>query len=1024
MAESILKSFSSQYRKGESTVVKQMLESLSWDGVRSQRVEAIATAWVKQLRQNPPSASSVEGMMQRFPLNTEEGLALMTLAEALLRIPDTATQDALIADKVTSAMWAGPAQGFIGAGLSVAKISLKTGLGFISKPAIRASMRKAMRSMGTQFVLGEDAFDAFVNASPYEAKGSRLSYDMLGEGARTQSDADRYFNTYLEAIRLIGSRNHNGAPKTHNVGDVPGISVKLSALYPRYEPAQHEACIPALSAQLLILAQEAARYNIALTVDAEESERLPLSLCIIDRVLSDASLEGWDGFGLAVQAYNTRALDVLDFIIKRAKALKRRVQIRLVKGAYWDREIKHAQTMGVQHFPVFTRKSHSDISYLACAYKMLQNADVIDPLFGTHNAHSIAAIIDMAQELEVGFELQRLHGMGEALFDIITAQHADIRTSIYAPVGPQEDLLPYLVRRLLENGANSSFVNQIMDDDVPPQTLLQDPIQRATPRQFAPHDKIKPPADIFAEQDRTNAAGTDYEDVNFAETLLTHSAYFAKNIYEAPCIIDGREERTTTAVPITSPADTRKAIGRAYPARSAHVTRAVNIAQAAFEDWNTRPPHRRVQVLEAYADLLESHRGQLLYLLQAEAGKTLPDAINEIREAVDFARYYAAQGQKVLAPQAMPGPAGESNLYTREGRGVFACISPWNFPLAIFSGQITAALMAGNSVVAKPAEQTPLIAAFVVKLLHKSGVPASALNLIIGDGFVGENLVAQPDIAGVAFTGSSAAAKAIQQSLAAKQGPIVPLIAETGGQNAMIVDSSALLEQVCDDVMTSAFGSAGQRCSALRILCVQDDIAAPLLRLLTGAMQDLKMSPNVNLSADLGPVIDADAKTNLLRHIAALDVFATKIHQAPLDKDLAEKGHFIAPSLYEVRSFHGLEEEHFGPILHVLRYRKKDLPDVLGSLNGLGYGLTLGIHSRIQSFIDTVSASMKVGNIYVNRSMIGAVVGSQPFGGHGLSGTGPKAGGPDYLRAFMQERVISTDTTAAGGNVSLVSLAE
>jgi RHH-type proline utilization regulon transcriptional repressor/proline dehydrogenase/delta 1-pyrroline-5-carboxylate dehydrogenase len=1021
----------------EAEAVKDLLADLSWSGARSKRVEAAAAELVKAVRSSPRGFGQLEAFLQHYTLTSDEGLALMCLAEALLRIPDAATRDALIEDKMQAADWGGQegshaplAVKAAGLGLMMTSKTLKSAIAGVGRPFIRNAMVRSMRQIGKQFVLGETIDDACAAARGFEKDGYRMSYDMLGEGARTQDDADHYFASYRRAIRNIGDRLHKADPSEHNVRQVPGISVKLSALHPRYEFAQEDRCVPEIAARLSVLAHEAAAYNIALTVDAEEVERLELSLEIIERVLKDETLRDWRGFGLAVQAYQKRAPMVIDHVYHLAQQNKQHMQVRLVKGAYWDREIKRAQVLGLEGYPVYTRKTHSDVSYLACAEKMFKLAakkgNWIYPMFGTHNAHSVAAILEFADGKDIPFEFQKLYGMGDALYAALLEKRSNVAVSIYAPVGPQKDLLAYLVRRLLENGANSSFVNKLLDEDVPVENLVSDPVAAAVASGGKQHDKIKMPSEMYRAEKplgRENSSGIDLDDPISVASLLQDIKRTKTSHYAAP-LIGGKSYKETEPEDVVNPGRLHEVVGTVWNSHSAVIKKAMRVAHKGYGAWHKTSASERALILNRYADLLQQTAPELMGLLVREAGKTIEDAHLEVREAVDFCRYYANRGRQDFAADGykMPGPTGEENLYKREGRGVFVCISPWNFPLAIFTGQIAAALMAGNAVVAKPAEQTPLIAYRAAQLWHKAGVPGDVLNLVIGDGEIGAALVGHKDVAGVAFTGSGAAARSINQTLAVRQGPIVPLIAETGGQNAMLVDSSALPEQVVDDVIRSAFGSAGQRCSALRILCVQEDIADGLLRMLKGAMQELRVGLPGDIKSDLGPVIDDEALQKLLQHKRNLGGFGKKICSINVPGNLPNDGYYFGPCLYEIDTVKALGEEVFGPILHVVRYRRNELDELIEDLNDMGYGLTLGVHSRIDSFVQHVAEKMRAGNVYVNRSMTGAVVGTQPFGGHGLSGTGPKAGGPDYLLRFATEKVISTDTTASGGNTSLVSM--
>lgn len=1028
-----IKSLSPSDFPDEQTCMKNILEVLSWDPETAEYVYDYAEKLVMTMRANPDSFGILEHFLQRFPLTSEEGLALMNIAEALLRIPDAETANDLITDKMSSAHWT--AQSNIkksdnilraaGLGLLVGNKAINSPLSHVALPVIRNSIRHVVRKIGQQFVLGEDIEEAFIHALPYEKSGQRMSYDMLGEAARTQADADHYFQAYKNALNAVKMRQRK---KPDTVRDCASISVKLSALHPRYEFAQRDLCIPEITKRMIELCRIAASANIALTIDAEESERLTLSLEVFERLLQAHDLDRWDGLGLAVQAYQKRALTVIDWIENNAARYKRNVHVRLVKGAYWDREIKHAQTLGLTDYPVFTRKAHTDINYLACAQRMLQHCKHIFPMFATHNAHTMAAIISFAHTGGRDFEFQRLHGMGGAIYQALPDDF-DVTVSVYAPVGPHKDLLPYLVRRMLENGANSSFVNRLLDDNYPLEKLLEDPVAKAVGQGLTPHPHIPSPLDLFENEpprERLNSRGLDLNDEEIVSFINRWIEPFLKDThtFEAHSLVNGRSYKSGDTHAVYNPAIHKSKNGTVWYARDKTAEKAVHKSHKAFPSWSAKSTQSRAEILLNYADLLEDYAHEFFALLIREAGKTLADAQSEIREAIDFCRYYANQITAISPAAALklPGPTGERNIYTRGGRGVFVCISPWNFPLAIFTGQIAAALAAGNTVVAKPAEQTSLIAHFAVKLWHRAGVPSDALNLVIGDGFTGAKLVQHPFVAGVAFTGSGSAAHDINKALAMKTGPIATFIAETGGQNAMVVDSSALLEQVVDDVITSAFGSAGQRCSALRVLFVQDDIADIFVRMLQGAMKEIRIGDPREISSDIGPIIDAEARSMLQRHCANLEGFGKLIAQTPLDPSLEERGYFFAPRAYEIPNLSGLGDEVFGPILHIIRYKKHDLDDLLLELDGLGYGLTLGIHSRLDSFAQHVAGKVCAGNVYVNRSMIGAVVGSQPFGGHGLSGTGPKAGGPDYLLRFMRERVISTDTTATGGNASLVTL--
>ncbi len=1009
----------------EKDVVGELVAGLGWDGARSARIGARAAATIRSMRSGKRKPGSIENFFQAYSLSTQEGIALMCLAEALLRIPDAATANALIRDKIARTEWLKGKGGddwmlrMAGFGLSAGKSTLEGPFSKLGSPVIRKAIGEGMKILGGQFVLGQTIEEAQKNAAAINKEKPYLfSYDMLGEGARTREDAEFYFKAYEAAIDSIG-RNRTRQDTAH-----PGISVKLSALHPRYSYAQEAECVPALTAKLTALARMAANYNICLTVDAEECDRLETSLKIIRPVIEDITLTGWEGFGLAVQAYGKRAAPLIDNLVELARANGRRLQIRLVKGAYWDTEIKRAQVKGLDDYPVFTRRSHTDISYLACANKLLQARDAVYPMFGTHNAYTVQAILDLAEGNMHGFEFQRLFGMGDSLYDVVLKEEK-VSVRIYAPVGVHRDLLPYLVRRLLENGANSSFVNKVFDERISPEDLAADPVEKAMERGFAPHPSIPLPSRIF--WNRSNSQGYDLDDGPVLQELLHRmgDAFLARPRIAAS-IINGQSDKEGIANEIRNPADTTELIGTAYSANAGLVDKAFQYACRAQPVWNEIESFRRAAILNRIADLYEDNAAMLLTLCVSEAGKTLPDAVAELREAVDFCRYYAAHGVTDFAEngQNLGSYTGESNKIMLQGRGVFVCISPWNFPLAIFTGQVVAALMAGNAVLAKPAEQTPFIAQEAVSLMHRAGVPKDVLHLLIGDGRIGEILVQHKNVAGVAFTGSTQAAWSINRTLAAKDGPIVPLIAETGGQNAIIADSSALTEQVVDDVILSAFGSAGQRCSAARVLFVQADVADKTIKMLRGAMAELKIGNPQFYSTDIGPLIDEEALANLQRHKSVLEGIGKFVAEAPLSEELRKQGHFFAPIAYEIDDLSYLKGEVFGPALHIIRYRPDQLPDIIRAINDSGYGLTFGYHTRLDDAAEKAIRAVKAGNIYINRSIIGAVVGVQPFGGNGLSGTGPKAGGPHYLHRFAMEKAVSVNTTAAGGNASLVMLDE
>jgi RHH-type proline utilization regulon transcriptional repressor/proline dehydrogenase/delta 1-pyrroline-5-carboxylate dehydrogenase len=969
----------------------------------------------------------VEAILHEYALSTKEGLALMVLAEALLRVPDAATADRLIEDKLgleefihhqprsdalfaTASAWAlGLAARIIQAGETpegiLGPVARRIGL-----PALRAATREAMRVIGNHFVFGQTIEAALERAA--DAPRYRYSFDMLGEGARTAADAARYLDAYHGAIAAIGE-SAGSAP----LPDRPGISVKLSALHPRYEAVSRQRVLDELVPSLLDLARAAKSHDLNFTIDAEEADRLELSLAVIGTVVADPSLAGWDGFGLAVQAYQKRAEAVVDWTITLAERLNRRMMVRLVKGAYWDTEIKRAQERGLADYPVFTRKAMTDLNFIACAKKLLTARPRLFPQFATHNALTVATILPLAGN-DGGFEFQRLHGMGEALYADLLDLRPDLACRTYAPVGSHRDLLAYLVRRLIENGANSSFVAAAADDTISVESLLRRPADIIGKPEAARHRGVPLPLDLFAPV-RVNSRGAEFGHQQSLDALLAEVRRGAPARPAVP-LVDGKERSGETRH-VISPIDASTIVGSVTEADRATVGAAMLSAAAAFPPWSETPPAARAAGLARAADLLEDRRGSFIALLQSEGGKTLDDALSEVREAADFCRYYAAEGLRLFGEtRSMPGPTGESNVLGLRGRGVFVAISPWNFPLAIFTGQIAAALMAGNTVVAKPAEQAPLVAAAAVRLLHEAGVPASALALVPGDGRVGAALVEHAAVGGVVFTGSTEVARSINRVLAAKDGPIVPLIAETGGINAMIADATALPEQVADDVMISAFRSAGQRCSALRLLCVQEDVADAMISMAAGAARELRVGDPRDPATHVGPVIDKEAWQRLTSYVQG----RAKSARLRYGGRAPERGYYVAPHVIELNSAAELIEEVFGPILHVVRYRADQLDALLDQIDGMGYGLTLGIHSRIDATVDHIVRRMGTGNVYVNRSMIGAVVGSQPFGGHGLSGTGPKAGGPHYLPRFAAEQTVTVNTAAAGGNASLFTVAE
>jgi RHH-type proline utilization regulon transcriptional repressor/proline dehydrogenase/delta 1-pyrroline-5-carboxylate dehydrogenase len=958
----------------------------------------------------------------------------MCLAEALLRTPDEETRDRLIAEKIGSADWAshlGRSDSlFVNASTWGLMLTgrlvdvdeearrdlpgfMKRLAGRVGEPVVRAAVAQAVRIMGEQFVLGRTIEQALRRA---KAEEFICSFDMLGEGARTARDAERYEASYAAAIEVVGRQSGGAGPEAGH-----GVSVKLSALSPRYEATQEERVWEELYPRLVRLAQIAARHDINFTLDAEEADRLVLSLKLLERLASEPGLGAWRGLGLAVQAYQKRAPMAVARVAGLAERTGRRLMVRLVKGAYWDSEIKRAQVAGRPGYPVYTTKPATDLSYLVCARAMISAAPHIYGQFATHNAHTLAAVHRMAKAAKARIEFQRLHGMGEALYKAADDLYDGVTVRAYAPVGGHEDLLPYLVRRLLENGANTSFVHALLDERVPPETVVVDPIE-AVADNPGPHPRIPLPRDLYGEA-RLNAEGVDLSITAEREQLVSAIASLDGERLDAGPIVAGRLLKGEGATEVTSPQDRTRVLGRAAEASSADIDAAFAAARAAQPGWDGAGGPSRAEVLRAMADALEAARDRLIAILVREAGKTLPDAIAEVREAADFCRYYAHLAQtQFAAPEALDGPAGERNSLRLKGRGVFVCISPWNFPLAIFTGQIAAALAAGNAVIAKPAEQTPLIAAEAVRLYHAAGLDPRLLALAPGRGeSVGAALIAHPGCDGVAFTGGTDTAWKINQTLAARQGPIVPFIAETGGLNGMFVDTTALREQVIDDVVLSAIGSAGQRCSALRLLFLPHDTADGLIEGIAGAMDALVLGDPADPTTDVGPVIDGEAKAALEAHLQRLMREAKVLHRLEPGPALA-KGCFFGPVLAEIPSAAFLEKEVFGPILHVVRYDPENLPEVAGQLASRRYGLTLGVHSRIEAFADEVAALVPAGNLYVNRSMIGAVVGVQPFGGEGLSGTGPKAGGPHALLRYAVERAVSVNIAAQGGDPALLNL--
>lgn len=1018
--------------RDERQAVAANLAALPLDAATRVAVVDEAVALVEHARRSQKKQGVVESFLQEFSLGTREGLALMCLAEALLRTPDEDTRDRLIAEKIGSADWAshlGQSDSlFVNAstwGLMLtgklvdadeqAKSDLPGFLtrvaGRLGEPVIRQAVAAAVRIMGEQFVVGR-TIEAALKRSNKE--GWLCSFDMLGEGARTTADAERYEKIYADAITAVGKTSKGQGPEVGH-----GVSVKLSALSPRYEATHEDRVWTELYPRIHRLAKIAAQYDINFTMDAEEADRLALSLKLLDRLANESDLGDWTGLGLAVQAYQKRGPEVIARIADLARTSGRRLMVRLVKGAYWDTEIKRAQVSGRTDYPVFTTKAATDLNYLVCAQAMIDAAPHLYSQFATHNAHSLAAVHRMARDKSVKIEFQRLHGMGEALYEAARETFGPMTVRAYAPVGGHEDLLPYLVRRLLENGANSSFVHALLDERVPASAVAADPITNVEAHPDR-HAKIPTPKDMY--MDRQNSLGRDYSQLADRENhLLALEKVDSEKLTSGP-IVAGKLKAGINPTDVINPYDGVTVLGHVSEATEADINAAADAAFRAQGPWDRSGGSKRAPVLRAMADALEADMDRLVALLSREAGKTLNDGVAEVREAADFCRYYAMLAEKDFGgPQTLNGPVGEVNRLVLHGRGVFACISPWNFPLAIFTGQIAAALAAGNAVLAKPAEQTPLIAAEAVRLFHKAGLDADLLALLPGRGeTVGARLVSHPGVDGVAFTGGTDTATMINRSLAARPGAILPFIAETGGLNGMFVDTTALREQVIDDVINSAFGSAGQRCSALRLLYVPHDAADSLIEGLKGALAVQVVGDPADPATDIGPVIDADAKGLLDAHLKRLEGDAKIVARATVPADA--NGHVFAPTIAEVPTADYLEREVFGPILHVVRYHPKDLHVVAGKLAARGYGLTLGVHSRIEAFAEEVTRLVPAGNVYINRGVTGAVVGVQPFGGEGLSGTGPKAGGPNSLIRYASEKAISNNISAQGGDPALLNL--
>ena len=989
------------YRRDEIEAVQDMLQRAQMTDEERNAASELARRLVTQVRSSRTKASGVDALMHEFSLSSEEGVALMCLAEALLRIPDNATRDRLIADKISEGNWKSHLNNspslFVNAAawglLITGKLTTNTSeknMGsalsrIISKggaPLIRQGVNYAMRLLGKQFVTGQTIEEALQNGKEREKMGYRFSFDMLGEAAYTEEDANRYYNDYVQAIHAIG-KDAAG----QGVYEGNGISVKLSAIHPRYSRAQHERVMSELLPRLKELFLLGKKYDIGINIDAEEANRLELSLDLMEALVSDPDLAGYKGIGFVVQAYQKRCPFVIDYLIDLARRNNQKLMIRLVKGAYWDSEVKWAQVDGMDGYPTYTRKVHTDISYLACARKLLDAQDAVFPQFATHNAYTLGAIYQMGKGKD--FEHQCLHGMGETLYDqVVGPQNLGRRVRVYAPVGTHETLLAYLVRRLLENGANSSFVNQIVDENISIDHLIKSPFDTIAEQGIHLHPALPLPRNLYG-KDRLNSQGVDFSNETVLQNLQEKLNQASSEDFHAASIVNGEARNVGEAQPVRNPADHNDVVGTVSFADAALAQEAIGAAVAALPEWSAKPASERADCLRRFADLLEQHTPALMMLAVREAGKTLNNAVAEVREAVDFCRYYANEAENTLPKDA-------------KAVGAIVAISPWNFPLAIFTGEVVAALAAGNTVIAKPAEQTSLIATYAVSLMHQAGIPTSALQLVLGAGDVGSALTGDARIGGVIFTGSTEVARLINKALSKRDDSPV-LIAETGGQNAMIVDSTALPEQVCLDVLNSAFDSAGQRCSALRILCVQEDVADKMVNIIKGAMDELVVGKPTQLTTDIGPVIDAEAQQNLLAHINRMKGVAKAYHEIKTAADVdSNNSTFVRPILFELNNLNELQREVFGPVLHVVRYRASELDQLIDQINAKGYALTSGVHSRIEGTVEHVRDRIEAGNIYVNRNIVGAVVGVQPFGGHGLSGTGPKAGGSFYLQRLVR----------------------
>ena len=1038
--DQLTRQISLHYMVDENTLMPELIRLLNHQPDRIQQLNQRTAELVGRVRSQGDAIDSLDQLLQQYSLDTEEGVLLMCLAEALLRVPDSRTAEALIRDKLSLADWKshlGQSDSLLVNastwGLILTKQVVRTDprldqpvpvlnrlVSRLGEPVVRQVMSHAMRLMGHQFVLGRTLPEALTNGKPLFKQGYTYSFDMLGEAARTRADAQRYFDAYRDAIERIGQASARliaGAP-------APSISIKLSALHPRYERSQRDRVLTELGSSLGQLVTRARELDVAITLDAEEADRLELSLELLEQVYRQQG-KGWGKLGLVVQAYSKRALPVLHWLTRLAIEQGDEIPVRLVKGAYWDTEIKLAQMAGLADYPVYTRKANTDIAYLACARYLLSdiNRGRLFPQFATHNAHTLVCLLDMAGDRPV--EFQRLHGMGEALYkQALALAPAGSYCRIYAPVGAHKDLLPYLVRRLLENGANSSFVHQLVDEDVPVAQLCRHPLEALAGKASYRNTAIPLPHDLYGPH-RPNAKGLNLMINSQLEPLLAAMQAWDQHQWQGgPLLASTVAADTTLSQPVLSPFNRQQQVGQIQWTSPEQVQQALDAAEHAFPRWDALAVTERAARLRRLADLLETHFPELMALCAREAGKQLKDGVAEIREAVDFCRYYADQAEQQMAqPTPLPGPTGESNELRLTGKGVFVAISPWNFPVAIFIGQVAAALVAGNTVLAKPAEQTSLVAHRCVELMYEAGFERDVIQLLPGSGKeLGPLLTGDPRVVGVVFTGSTATAQQINLGLAQRgSGPLATLIAETGGQNAMLVDSTALPEQVVADVVESGFASAGQRCSALRVLFLQEDIADKVEELLAGAMQELQLGDPRQLSTDVGPVIDAGARQKLDAHVEHYRQQGRVLATTRVPEPWQSQGEFVAPVALRLNSIDELTSEHFGPVLHIIRYRASEVDQVVDSINRCGYGLTFGIQSRNEGFAADIARRIRVGNVYINRNMIGAVVGVQPFGGMGLSGTGPKAGGPHYLLRFVTERTRTINTAAIGGNARLLA---